>query len=314
MHTKTREAVPAILSMRENGATHDEIAKAVGIGRGTVLKVLHENGMFGTTEHGKEKSRQGADKGRLAAIRARQEGTGGGFLKPKHTENEIRMMIAEWDDRFEYVSGYVNCDKPVLIRCKTCGSETEQSFVSIRKRNRSYGCRCCKEREIELEKRKKTEEALINHIIRQKLKSIEREELLRDHPRECKECGITFYSLKRTSFCSAACSRKSTNRRSSRRKDKRLGKDRKALKTWMDIYKRTKDLTCAACGETCDTSDFIVREDGVVICGDNYPSIDHIVPVSKGGTDEWSNVQIMCRRCNCEKSDKVLPPPNFFQY
>jgi hypothetical protein len=35
--------------------------------------------------------------------------------------------------------------------------------------------------------------------------------------------------------------------------------------------------------------------------------IDHIVPVSKGGTTEESNLQILCRRCNLAKSRKLVP-------
>ena len=42
------------------------------------------------------------------------------------------------------------------------------------------------------------------------------------------------------------------------------------------------------------------------VCGDDYPSIDHIIPISKGGTHTWDNVQLLCRRCNYMKSDKIL--------
>jgi HNH endonuclease len=35
--------------------------------------------------------------------------------------------------------------------------------------------------------------------------------------------------------------------------------------------------------------------------------IDHIVPVSKGGRTEESNLQILCRRCNRAKSRKLVP-------
>ena len=35
----------------------------------------------------------------------------------------------------------------------------------------------------------------------------------------------------------------------------------------------------------------------------DYPSIDHIKPLSKGGYHEWDNVQLLCRGCNCKKSD-----------
>ncbi len=35
--------------------------------------------------------------------------------------------------------------------------------------------------------------------------------------------------------------------------------------------------------------------------------MDHIVPVSKGGRTEESNLQVLCRRCNRVKSRKMVP-------
>src|SRR5216683_2707298 len=35
--------------------------------------------------------------------------------------------------------------------------------------------------------------------------------------------------------------------------------------------------------------------------------MDHIVPVSKGGKTEESNLQTLCRRCNRAKSKKLVP-------
>jgi hypothetical protein len=35
--------------------------------------------------------------------------------------------------------------------------------------------------------------------------------------------------------------------------------------------------------------------------------VDHIVPVSKGGKSEESNLQILCRRCNRSKCKKLVP-------
>lgn len=38
----------------------------------------------------------------------------------------------------------------------------------------------------------------------------------------------------------------------------------------------------------------------------NLLSRDHIVPVSKGGENKWTNVVTACRSCNSRKSDKTL--------
>jgi hypothetical protein len=41
-------------------------------------------------------------------------------------------------------------------------------------------------------------------------------------------------------------------------------------------------------------------------CGsDSYLEFDHIVPVAKGGSNSDSNVQLLCRKCNLAKSDRI---------
>ena len=51
------------------------------------------------------------------------------------------------------------------------------------------------------------------------------------------------------------------------------------------------NLTCPACG----------KKEPVINL-----TIDHIKPLSKGGTNELSNIQPLCLSCNCRKNDKEI--------
>ena len=70
------------------------------------------------------------------------------------------------------------------------------------------------------------------------------------------------------------------------------------------LIKRDKNK-CAICGCQCDLYDYTVTESGAIICGDKYPSIDHIYPLSKGGSNTWDNVQLACKKCNTIKGVSV---------
>ena len=52
----------------------------------------------------------------------------------------------------------------------------------------------------------------------------------------------------------------------------------------------------------------VYRRDGArcVICGSTENlQLDHIIPFSKGGADTAENLQILCQKCNLEKSNKI---------
>lgn len=36
--------------------------------------------------------------------------------------------------------------------------------------------------------------------------------------------------------------------------------------------------------------------------------IDHFIPRSKGGSDDWENLRLACFRCNRSKRDKIWTP------
>lgn len=42
-----------------------------------------------------------------------------------------------------------------------------------------------------------------------------------------------------------------------------------------------------------------------VRCGSNESlTVDHIIPISKGGTDTLDNLRTLCRKCNCSKGNR----------
>lgn len=55
-------------------------------------------------------------------------------------------------------------------------------------------------------------------------------------------------------------------------------------------------LVCRICGKECDMSDKTYGTHGPL-----YPSVDHIIPLAKGGAHSWSNVQIAHCMCNSQK-------------
>ena len=51
----------------------------------------------------------------------------------------------------------------------------------------------------------------------------------------------------------------------------------------------------------------VLLNDPCGLCGArNSLEIDHIVPRSRGGTNHWTNLSVLCRSCNASKNDKPL--------
>jgi len=59
---------------------------------------------------------------------------------------------------------------------------------------------------------------------------------------------------------------------------------------WFAVLARDK-WKCLSCGRSA-------REDGVLL------EVDHIIPRSKGGSDDMSNLQTLCKKCNIGKSNR----------
>jgi 5-methylcytosine-specific restriction endonuclease McrA len=57
------------------------------------------------------------------------------------------------------------------------------------------------------------------------------------------------------------------------------------------VFERDK-YQCQSCGQTAKETDL---------------SIDHIIPLARGGQNDISNLQTLCRTCNLGKTDRLDP-------
>lgn len=122
--------------------------------------------------------------------------------------------------------------------------------------------------------------------------------------RTCEACGgvfvVRFSKAETSRFCSARCTgigqrvypnpkirtREKTHRRRIRESAAKLAAPAHTWEQWEDIMRRAK-FRCVKCGK----KKVLTR--------------DHIIPLSKGGTDDITNIQPLCRPCNSRKHANV---------
>lgn len=231
----------------------------------------------------------------------------------RYTDDIVVQRVKDYlGDGFEYIGGYTGETSKVKLKCKKCGTIIDRSWFTVR--CQSVTCDVCARAETE---RKQTERREVaaqrkaeQKAEREQIKAVavffaqieaEEKRLNKMHP--CPVCGEQTLKPK---YCSADCANKVKNKT----KDiKRRSKIKHALVdtdiTISGLYKRDAGI-CYICGKPCSFDDYVVK-DGVTVCGDWYPSIDHVVPLSKGGKHSWENVRLAHRRCNYIKSDGDIP-------
>lgn len=290
-----------LIALRNDNVSYKEIAKRLGCKRDTIKHYCQKNGIKGMEIDNSLKTRE---------------------------KNFVEVFNKKHKD-FEYISGYLKYDSTIKIKCKICGHVLERNAHS------KIGIQCdncvelerlarIKAEEIEKQNRVRKENEYTETICTECGKVFTRkgnaqkycsdECLNKAHDinqiiiKQCVECGVEFETYHDgTLYCSNKCRRKRANRIHTISKDKRLRKNGKpdysiSLKK---LYKRDKGI-CHICGERCNPKDIEVTIEGYYIAGRNYPSIDHVVPISKGGKHIWGNVRLAHRHCNAIKSDKLI--------
>ena len=172
----------------------------------------------------------------------------------------------------------IKCKPKETRRCTICNSELT---------NERTICKSCKE-----EKKKKELE------IKYSKKYI------------CQYCGEIYHmsdNWKGKKYCSIECRNKKENKSKEIKRRTRLitnGEYDDTI-TLKKLYKKYNGV-CQICGKKCDYEDYVITEKGVHIAGNMYPSIDHMIPLAKGGTHTDNNVQLAHRICNSIKSSNII--------
>ena len=206
----------------------------------------------------------------------------------KVAKAEKRLVERLTESGFEYLGGYTNKDSKFRVRCLKCGAERERTASFIYTRTTPV-CLECQKRET-----RERENA------RRQTKQVENEK--RKRVNVCDVCGIKFITYNsQQKRCSSECKRIFRNQGRKRLTETNIIDKNITLPR---LYKRDGGF-CHICGLKCNWEDKDIREDGIVIYGSTYPTIDHVFPLAKGGKHSWENVKLAHWVCNIRKSDAI---------
>ena len=230
--------------------------------------------------------------------------TGGIYSTQENKESEIFRRVNIKSSQFEYIGGYTGADDFIYLICKDCGHVFRYSMSAFRHSSLIH-CSECEKQYRNILKTKKHEQKLIdleNERRRKKVEKYLKKDFYQESFKICEQCGSLYWN-KRSKYCSKLCSKKAHQEkkdviRRSRLKNQQID-DGISLKK---LYVRDKGV-CYICGSKCNFEDY-EKKNGAFVAGDRYPTKEHIIPLSKGGSHSWNNIKLACFRCNTLKRDQ----------
>lgn len=122
---------------------------------------------------------------------------------------------------------------------------------------------------------------------------------------KCRECGKHYTdNILNSAGCSVECKNKWSNRINyMRRYTLKKVNGRRDWDISVERLCKRDSNKCHLCSNKVDKLDKHTNDKGYEVYGDYYPSVDHVIPLAKGGTHTWDNVKLAHRICNSYKSD-----------
>lgn len=325
------------IAMRNDGATYKQIANAIGCSQSQAARICQYSGECKTAPRNRgfnferEKligewlklARKGYSTYEIAAMypdysrfyignklngRGYRPGKGNGGAAKANAERSKKANLKqlldaqeELGDRFIVCSIFKNSH--ALLICKECGYVFDRYLDPSVKEHR---CPQCEAKRVEENKVKRETE----HIEQLKRAQMQKLVNLLAYEHRCPQCGRAFRSSNPNKlYCSDTC----RNRAKTSDHIKRARKHGAAYDRSITLNKLIErdGLTCYLCGKECDHNDKSYGSSGAL-----HPSIEHVIPIDKGGTHTWDNVRVAHHRCNVIKGTKLLEEcePSMFEW
>ena len=300
------ESCREALAYYANGHSAPETAEKFGVPDYYIENAVMSRGGKKTQEQRKEAWRKGLAKAAKAGNEAQKE-------------RALQKRVAHLNELgFDLIGDNI-------AKCRKCGHEFERTQTHLAKGNvicpecaRADRARRKQEEQEEKERRiaeREAERIRINPLgfsyyqlsVQAKLDVIH----------VCEICGNEYTVRTRmekeglkyctdNGCCSNACARKKNHRKnrmngyskSHRHRARKYGCEYDGSVTLKRLIRRD-GLRCGICGKMCDPNDHSWTD----YFGAMSPTIDHIIPMSKGGGHTWDNVQVAHAICNSKKRD-----------
>ena len=300
----TEKKAEKVRQLRMCGMTVKEIANELGVKPEAVTSIiyLHAIPSYRTEETricetcGKEFTTLSGSNQKYCCEKCQRKANRKLATNPDD-ENAIKAL-AKYNEDWQYVGGYTGSDGFMDVMHIPCGTVATKSVVTVR--HNKIRCDVCSAKESE-------ERAKQRAIEQKRQKEIEREVKRFYKPvkkykqvtaKECPVCGDMFFGANK--YCSDECAKEPTRHRwamkKNRRKERGWTEESKTI-SLAKLYERDNGI-CYLCGGVCEYTDDYNS--------DNYPTIDHVIPIARGGKDEWKNIRLAHRVCNMAKGVEIV--------